>query len=76
MGPSALLDLSARASGRVAKNRARGRRPSALFAEGRVLYFSIDTIIVYSIYDFSRQDRKRVRINPIVHEGAMALIDL
>ena len=31
MGPSALLDLSARASSRVAKNRARGRRPSALF---------------------------------------------
>ena len=32
-------------------------------AEGRVLYFS-------------RRDQKRVRINPIVHEGAMALIDL
>ena len=32
-------------------------------AEGRVLYFS-------------RRDRKQVRINPIVHEGAMALIDL
>ena len=32
-------------------------------AEGRVLYFL-------------QRDWKRVRINPIVHEGAMALIDL
>ena len=32
-------------------------------AKGQVLYFS-------------RRDQKRVRINPIVHEVAMALIDL
>ena len=31
MVPSALSDLSARASGRVSKNSARGRSPSALF---------------------------------------------
>ena len=31
MGPSALLDLSALASGQVAKNRALGLQPRALF---------------------------------------------
>ena len=35
MVPSALLDLSARASGRVGKNSARGRSPSALFLATR-----------------------------------------
>ena len=56
MGPSALLDLSARASGRVAKNRARGRRQSALF--------------------FATRPEARADKSAIVHEGAMALIDL
>ena len=35
MVPSALSDLSARASGRVGKNSARGRSPSALFLAAR-----------------------------------------
>ena len=35
MGRRVLSDLSARASGRVAKNSARGRRPSALFLATR-----------------------------------------
>ena len=35
MVPSALSDLSARASGRVGKNSARGRSPSALFLATR-----------------------------------------
>ena len=55
MGPSALLDLSAQASGQVPKLEHE--------AEGQVLYFLW-------------WDWKRVRINPIVHEGAIALIDL
>ena len=36
MGPSALLDLFARASGQVVQNRARGQRPSALFLATRL----------------------------------------